>query len=143
MTSAILPKRPRRAVNSDSRFFAEGLRDGKILLQRCDACAAIRHPPRPMCSHCQSFEWTATAANGRGSLYSYAVHHHPRMPGLPDSLVPVLIELEEGVRMVGDLIGSPDDPAFQIGAPMEAVIGSDPGDDQLLVRWRIAGGDAA
>lgn len=80
-------------------------------------------------------------ASGGGSVHSYAVHHFPPLPGLPLPIVIVLVDLDEGVRMVGDLNGRPDDPRLAIGARLTAEIMADDGDDLLLVRWRLGNGD--
>jgi uncharacterized OB-fold protein len=126
-------KRPRRGVNRDSAFFADGLKQGKVLIQRCKACGVLRHPPRPMCSACNSFDWDTVTASGRGTIYSYTTIHHGPTPGL----VAVLVALEEGVRMVGDLVEPEKSPPVAIGEKVKAEILADPGDDMLLVRWRI------
>jgi hypothetical protein len=55
------------------------------------------------------------------------------MPGT----VAVLVALEEGVRMVGDLVDPGKSPPVAIGQNVKAEILADPGDDMLLVRWRI------
>ena len=135
-------KRPRRAVDCDSRFFAAGLVRGVILIQRCAGCGLLRHPPQPICSRCRSFEWDTIEASGRGSIYTFAVHHAPPLPGLPTPNAILLVELDEGVRMIGDLIGDTADPALAIGAPVTAAIVADEGDDMLLVRWRLDGATA-
>jgi uncharacterized protein len=129
-------KRPRRAVNRDVAFFAEGLLQGKILIQRCKACAVLRHPPRPMCSACNCLEWDSVEASGRGTIYSYTTIHHGVMPNLPHLPLAVLVAMEEGVRMVGDLVDAHLSPPPAIGQTVRSEIRADPGDDMLLVRWR-------
>jgi uncharacterized OB-fold protein len=127
--------RPRQAHNRDSAFFAEGLGRGVVLIQCCADCGSLRHPPRPMCPQCRSLKWGVAEASGRGRIYSYAVHHHPPLPGVALPSLIVLVALDEGVRMVGDLVGG-DETDLHIGSEVEAVIGADDGDDMLLVHWR-------
>jgi uncharacterized OB-fold protein len=134
---ASVPRRPRQAYNRDNAFFAEGLRDGVVLIQRCSGCGALRHPPRPMCPKCQCFEWDTVTASGRGEIYSYAVHWYPPLPGITTPSRIVLVQLEEGMRMVGNLIDGGEDD-LKIGAQVEAAIVADPGDDMPLVQWRPA-----
>jgi uncharacterized OB-fold protein len=86
-----------------------------------------------MCSACNSFDWDTLQASGRGTIYSYTTIHHGPMPGT----VAVLVALEEGVRMVGDLVDADKSPPPAIGQAVRAEILADPGDDMLLVRWRI------
>ncbi len=99
------PRRPRPALTQDNRFFFDGAREGKLLIQRCTSCGTLRHPPRPACANCRSFEWDTQTASGRGTVYSYVVNHYPQVPAFDYPLVVALIELEEGTRLVADLSG--------------------------------------
>jgi uncharacterized OB-fold protein/acyl dehydratase len=98
-------RRPRPGITRDSRFFWAGLEQGRLLLQRCASCGELRHPPGPMCPHCQSLEWDTLEASGRGSIYSFVVAHHPPTPPFEYPNVIVLVELEEGARLVSNLVG--------------------------------------
>lgn len=113
------PPRPRPAITADNAFFFEGTRQGKLLVQRCTRCGRLRHPPTPSCPHCRSLEWESAPCSGRGALYSYVVVHHPQVPGFDYPLVIGLVELDEGTRLVADLVGvSPE--AVRIGMALEA-----------------------
>jgi uncharacterized OB-fold protein len=59
-----------------------------------------------MCPECLSLEWEAVTSSGRGSIYSWVVSHHPTEPDTEPRIV-VLVELEEGVRLVANLQGLP------------------------------------
>jgi uncharacterized protein len=110
--------RPRPAVNEDTEFFWEGARRGELLIQRCTACQTLRHPPRTMCGACGSFEWDTVRSTGRGELYSFAIHHHPPVPGFAVPYIVALVELEEGTRLLANMTGI--DPAdVRIGMPVE------------------------
>jgi uncharacterized OB-fold protein len=105
----------RPQVNQDTRFFWDGTALGELRIQDCPACGALRHPPGPACVQCGSLEPSYVVASGRGSVYSYVVHHHPPVPGKKLPIVIALVELEEGVRMLGELVsGEP-----RIGLPVE------------------------
>ena len=114
------PKRARPPVNRDNAFFWEGVAHGELRIQRCADCSQLRHPPRPMCSACQSTAWDTVTSTGRGEIYSYATHHHPPLPGIKLPLTAVLVALEEGVRIVSTLTGTPPDDV-RIGMPVEVV----------------------
>jgi len=88
----------------DTKFFWDGLAQGKILVQRCKGCARLRHPPRPMCPHCNSLEWDAIEASGRGTLHSFVLPRHPQWPWFEGTYVVALVDLEEGVRLVTNLV---------------------------------------
>jgi uncharacterized OB-fold protein/acyl dehydratase len=97
------PRRPRPALTQDNRFFFDGAREGKLLIQRCTNCGTLRHPPRPSCAKCRSFEWDTMTASGRATVYSYVVNHYPQVPSFDYPLVVALVELEEGTRLVANL----------------------------------------
>jgi hypothetical protein len=63
-----------------------------------------------MCPRCHSVDWQEQRLTGTGSLYSYAVLHHPRSPLFEYPVVAALVDLDEGVRVVTNLVGvEPDD----------------------------------
>jgi uncharacterized OB-fold protein len=102
-TEPARPRRPRPALTQDNRFFFDGAREGKLLIQRCTNCGTLRHPPRPSCAKCRSFEWDTVTASGRATVYSFVVNHYPQVPAFDYPLVVALVELEEGTRLVANL----------------------------------------
>ena len=111
------PPRPRPAITQDNAFFFEGLAAGRLLIQRCASCGVLRHPPRPACARCRSFEWDTVEASGRGTVFSYVVVHHPQVAPFDYPLPIAVVELEEGTRLVSDLVGV-DPAAVHIGMPV-------------------------
>jgi uncharacterized OB-fold protein/acyl dehydratase len=129
------PLRP--AVGPDNAFFWDGVQAGELRIQRCAECGELRHPPGPMCPRCHATKRDHVTAAGRGVVHSYVVHHHPPVPGLRPPYVVALVELEEGVRMVGNLLGCPPGDAY-VGMPVELEFQRM--DDELtLPQWRPAG----
>jgi len=115
--SGVRPLRPRPALTQDNSFFFDGARQGKLLIQRCASCGILRHPPRPACAVCRSFDWDTLESSGRGVVYSYVVVHHPQVPAFDYPLPVAVVELEEGTRLVADLVGvEPGDVA--VGMPV-------------------------
>jgi uncharacterized protein len=112
------PLRPRPALTQDNAFWFEGARQHRLLIQRCKQCGTLRHPPRPMCSECRSYEWDVVDASGRGTVYSFVVNHYPQVPAFDYPLAVGLIELEEGTRLVANVIGV-DPAAIRVGMPVE------------------------
>ena len=101
----------------DSAFFWEGLEVGELRIQRCGGCGKLRHPPRPMCPWCRSVESGHVVASGRGEVYSFVVHHRPEVPGRDHPFAVVLVQLDEGTRIVGNTVGC--DPAdVKVGMPV-------------------------
>ena len=111
--STALPERLGPTVTPDTQFFWDGLKDRRLLIQRCDGCGALRHPPRPMCPHCRSLAWTPVESAGRGVVVSAVQPRHPQFPWFEDGYVVALVELDEGIRIVTNLVdGSADDDAI-------------------------------
>lgn len=101
--------RPRPSLNQDVAFFWEGAARGELLVQRCSACHALRHPPGPGCPSCASLEWTAVRLSGDGTIHSFVRHHHPPIPPFEPGHPVVLVQLDEGPRLVSELV--PEDAA--------------------------------
>ena len=56
--------------------------------------------------------------SGRGTLYSYMVLHHPLPAGFDQPAIVVVVELEEGVRLVSNIAGATAE-SLRIGEPLE------------------------
>jgi uncharacterized OB-fold protein len=98
------PRRPAPVLTDDNVVFWDAATQGRLVAQRCDGCGVLRHPPRPMCPHCGSLAIDVVELSGRGTLYSYAVLHHPQHPAFDYPLPVALVDLEEGVRVVSNLV---------------------------------------
>ena len=99
-------------ISPDTEFFWNGLRDHKLLIQRCNGCQTLRNPPQPMCPKCRSLDWEPIQSSGRGTVYSYVMPHQPQFPFFDYPYIVALIELDEGVRIVSNLTGI-DPPGFR------------------------------
>lgn len=99
-----MPEAP--VVSPDDTFFWDGVAERRLLIQRCADCGALRHPPAPMCGECGSLRWDTQQSTGRGVVYSWIESHHPNRPDEEPRIV-VLVELEEGVRLVSNLVDLP------------------------------------
>ena len=102
----------------DEAFFWHGLEEQQLRIQRCGGCGVLRHPPRPMCPHCGSMDHDHVVASGRGEVYSFGIHHHPPVPGREMPFAVALVELEEGTRIVGNVIDV-DVAEVRVGMPLE------------------------
>ena len=102
----------------DNEFFWTGVAEGRLLIQRCDACGVERHPPSPRCPACLSPKWTAQPLDPRAEVYSYTVVHHPVPKGFTAPYVVALLQWPSGARIVTNLMDV--DPAdVTIGMPVE------------------------
>lgn len=130
--------RPLPESDDASAPFWEAASRHELIVQRCASCDAFRHPPRPMCPVCTSLEHRWERASGRGRIWSWIVAHPPVLPAFADR-VPynvVVVELEEGVRMIGNLLDAANE---EIREGMEVVVDfEDAGDGVVLPQWRRA-----
>jgi len=96
------------------RPFWDGARDGKLVLQRERGSGTVHWPPKPMYwKGGDRLEWFQ--ASGRGRIYSYVVGYEPFLPAFRDllPLVMVLVELDEGPRLVGYMVNAtPEEMRF-------------------------------
>ena len=111
------PRRPRPVVNRDNAGYWEGIRERRLLIQRCAGCGALRLPWLPGCDGCGSADWDTVRAGGDGVVFSYVVMHHPPFPAFDPPYAVALVELAEGVRVLGDVVGVPYDKV-RIGMPV-------------------------
>ena len=95
------PKRALPKPTPETQHFWDGTRARELRLQRCDACAHVYFPPRPVCPICHAREVSVFAASGRATLYSYVIHHRP-VPGYEPPYAIAVVELEEGPRMMSN-----------------------------------------
>jgi uncharacterized OB-fold protein len=124
----------RPVISPDTAFFWDGTAVGELRIQRCAGCGTLRHPPGPRCPSCGSMTAAHVVAAGTGDVYSYVVHHHPPVPGKKLPIVIALVQLPEGVRIVGELLGVGPDQV-RIGLPVRAeFIRADA--DVTLPAWR-------
>ncbi|HVU66297.1 MAG TPA: Zn-ribbon domain-containing OB-fold protein [Ktedonobacteraceae bacterium] len=109
------------AQDSDSRPYWEGLKQGELRIQRCDSCSQAVFYPRAICPHCHSDQLSWIVASGKGTIYSYTVAHQAFGPFAADvPFIVVLIELEEGARMLSRLLDAPRE-RVTIGAAVQVV----------------------
>ena len=104
--------RPQKLVPSPDGRNADFYRlaaSGRLHLQQCTSCAHYYHPPRYLCRECGSSELELVPSAGRGRVFSWTVTHRPVDPGWAAEIpyATVVVEMEEGVRIVGALRGLP------------------------------------
>lgn len=111
--------RPAPPVGLDNAYFWDGVAAGELRIQRCNGCGLLHHPPQPLCDRCGSTDQGWVAASGRGTVYSFAIHHGPPLAGVTSPHTVLLVELEEGVRFVSELADGVDRSGVRIGLPVQ------------------------
>ena len=94
----------------ETKPYWDALKEHRLLIQRCKECQRAYFYPRPFCPKCFSFNVEWFEASGRGKLYSFVINHRPA-PGFgPEPYVIAVVELDEGPRMMTNLIDVEPDP---------------------------------
>jgi uncharacterized OB-fold protein len=103
----------------ESAHFWEGTRLQELRLQRCNHCQEHYFPPRPFCPHCHGQDIEVVRASGKATLYSYVISQRPA-PGIEAPYVLAVVELEEGPRMMTNIVDCPARPeSLPLGMPLE------------------------
>ncbi len=130
----------RPAASRDSKFFWDGVDAHELRIQKRQD-GTLQHPPVPAIWQDKSAPTEYVVSSGRGTVYSFVVHHAPKVPGRTLPFVIALVELDEGVRMLGELRGI-DPAAVDIGIPVRATYidmpESDTGPAWTLYAWEPA-----
>jgi uncharacterized OB-fold protein len=120
----------------------EGLRQGRLLVQRCSRCRTFQFGPEWLCHRCHAFDPAWTEIEPRGQIFSWERVWHPSHAALrphgPYLAVLVGLPHAGSVRMVGNLLGDPMQKVV-IGAEVEGVFEhhSDPHIPYSLLHWRV------
>ena len=108
----------RPASSRDTKFFWDGVNAHELRIQKRPD-GSLQHPPVPAVWQDKEATVEYQVASGKGTVFSFVVHHAPKVPGRRLPFVIALVELEEGVRMLGELRNV--DPAMvEIGMPVRA-----------------------
>src|SRR5687767_11677388 len=105
--------------NEETQAFWDYCKAGELRAQRCTTCKTLRHPPRPTCSECGSYDFEWERLSGKGTIYSYEVSHqavHNALEGLTPHTA-ILVQLEEGPLFTSNLVVG--DERVAIGLPVE------------------------
>lgn len=135
-------QRPAPIVTEDSAAFWDAADESRLVAQRCALCGRLRHPPRPMCPECRSLDVEVVELAGRGVVYSYALLHHPQHPAFEYPVLAALIDLDEGIRIVSNVVGVEPDQ-IRIGDRVQVEFVTTDGDHHVPVFRPVAVDDAA
>lgn len=123
----------------ETQHFWDGTKDGELRLQRCDECDNVYFPPRPFCPKCACRDVSVFAASGKATLWSYVIHHRP-MPGFKPPYSIAVVQLEEGPRMMTNIVECEQTPeALQLDMPLQVTF-TPVSDDISLPHFKPAEG---
>jgi len=98
--------------------FFDGVRAGRLVVQRCAGCGEPAVPPKLTCPACHGREWARLTLAGEGEVASFTVIRVP--PGHLAGQAPyaiAVVRFPEGVSLLGRVTGLPVD-ALRVGLPL-------------------------
>jgi uncharacterized OB-fold protein len=117
--------------------FWRATREHTLQIQRCELCTYLRWPPARFCPECHSERSNWVDVRPTGTLWSIAEYHRSFSPPSTDNVpyTVALIELDDGPRMYGTMLGDPR--SFVLDEPVEAVF-VHVNADVTQVQWAMA-----
>jgi uncharacterized OB-fold protein len=119
-----------------------GLRDNRLLVQRCSHCQTWQFGPEWLCHRCHGFDLSWIEIEPRGRIFSWERVWHPSHASLKSHgpYLVVLVELPDAghVRMIGNLLGDPAQEV-RIGAEVEGAFEHHPDSRPpfSLLHWKL------
>ena len=120
--------------------FWDAANEERLVIQNCNACSRLQHPPAPACGECRSsdhLEWKQMS--GRGTIYNYGVVHDCPVRLLqadqPFNVAVIMLDDDPGIQMYSHLPGTPVDDV-PVGAAVEVVFEAT-ANGQQVPEWRV------
>jgi uncharacterized protein len=102
-----MAQKPLPRPYQDTQAYWDAAKDKRLVLQQCRDCRKPQFYPRGVCSHCLGSALDWVESSGRGKVHTFTVCHRAPHPGFAAELpfVIAVIELDEGVRMMSNIVG--------------------------------------
>lgn len=117
----------------------DAARQNRLVVQQCGCCKTRQFYPREFCTAClsDSLEWID--CGGGGTVYTYTINRRPSNAALSEKVpyVVAMIDLDEGVRMMANIIDSPAE-AVRIGSRVRVCF-EQVSEDITLPQFRLEG----
>lgn len=133
------PDLPSPSDTPDAGPYWQAARDEKLVMQHCYGCGTYRFFPSHLCPECGSAEQVWGPCTGRGTIYSLTTVHRAPSPAFR-AVVPyvvALVDLEEGPRMMANIVGA-ERLTASIGDAVEVLFESR-GVDAKVPQFKLAG----
>lgn len=98
---------PKPIINADSTAYWNAARERKLLIRKCQHCNTLHFMPRYLCPKCWSDKLEWVESSGLGRVYSFSIIRRAPLAefAVNTPYVTALIELDEGPRMVTNILG--------------------------------------
>ncbi len=133
---------PKQGVVPDelTQPFWDAANEGRLVIQNCNACDRLQHPPAPTCDQCgtEALEWKEMS--GRGKIYNYGVVFDCPVRLLQEdqafNVAVIMLDEDPGIQMFSHLPGTPIDDV-PVGARVEVVFEAT-ANGQKVPEWRVS-----
>ena len=100
-------EKPLPNPTSETQPFWDYCKKHELRMQKCTQCGHVRYPPGIACPKCQSMEAEWAKLSGNGKVFSFVVFHYSYNKAFGNDVPYAVasIELEEGPRMMSNIIG--------------------------------------
>jgi uncharacterized OB-fold protein len=107
----VATKKPVPRPAPESAHYWEAARQHRLELPRCNACGKFWFPPSQSCPHCLASDFVWAPVSGVGKVFSFVTFHRVYHPAFAREVpyVVALVELEEGPRLLSNIVGVPPD----------------------------------
>ncbi len=129
---------PAPEITDLNRPYWDGLAAGELRHLHCETCGHNWLPAREACPNCLASDPVWRPASGCGHVVSWVVYHKAYHDAFADR-VPydvTLVELDEGPRLLTNVVDSDAGRALAVGVPVELKIERE--GDLALARFRLA-----
>ncbi|KCZ58688.1 Zn-ribbon domain-containing OB-fold protein [Hyphomonas chukchiensis] len=115
MTDFPIPAIPEHALP-----FWEAAEKSQLRYMACNSCAHSFLPARTECPNCLAADLEWRMASGKAQLISWVIYHRAFHPAFADRLpyTVALVQLEEGPRMISNIVEPDPDTALTINLPL-------------------------
>jgi uncharacterized protein len=114
--------------------FWDAAAKGRLVIQRCASCGALRWPPLVGCPECRGRDTTWDEVDPQGTIWSFVVYHRAFAAELRNEIpyTVAMVELDDGPYLVGRLVdgGTPPAVGDRVTAEFTEI------DGVPSVRWR-------
>ncbi|HVM96729.1 MAG TPA: Zn-ribbon domain-containing OB-fold protein [Candidatus Acidoferrales bacterium] len=107
----------------ESKPFWDAAKRHELHIQHCNDCSRFYFYPRPLCPHCLSRNVEWRRVSGKGKLHTFVINQRPAR-NFPASgpYVIGIVELDEGARMMSNIVDvEPDPKKLRCDMPVEVV----------------------
>ena len=127
---------PQPISNADSQPYWAAASERRLVIRECKACGKVHFMPRHLCPHCWSDQLEWIDAKGQGEVHSFSIIRRASDPAFASQVpyVVALIELDEGVRMMSNIVGE-DALAVNIGDRVQVTF-EDRGEGALIPQFQ-------